>query len=61
MSGISSETAHIQKQANMSSSTSSGSGEYEIQTIPNAAPGVELSSQQKLLVGSVLDVSLDFK
>jgi hypothetical protein len=40
----------------MSTSTSSGSGEYEIQTTPNAAPGVELSSQQKLLVGSVLDL-----
>lgn len=57
-SGVPSETAKIQKEANMSTSSSTtGAASYDIQSTPKEAPGVELSSSQKVLVGSVLDVS----
>jgi hypothetical protein len=61
MSGIPSETAQIQKQANMSTSSSSGSlsareKELDIKSKVNVANGVTLSGDQRIIIGSVLDV-----
>ena len=52
--GIPSQTAQTQKVAEMS--TSSTPSELGIESTVQIAPGVELSSRQKVLVGSVLDV-----
>jgi len=49
-----SETAKIQKQAEMSTSTNPA--DLEIQSTPNTATGVTLSGDQKIIVGSVLDL-----
>lgn len=54
-SGVPSETAKIQEQANASSGNSSDN--YIKNTNINAASGVSLSDQQKAIVGSILDVS----
>jgi hypothetical protein len=53
-SGVPSETAKIQQQANASSASFAS---HNIKnTNVNTAPGVDLSDQQKVLVGSILDV-----
>ncbi|KAF8865629.1 hypothetical protein BDZ45DRAFT_711174 [Acephala macrosclerotiorum] len=56
--GIPSETAQLQKQANMSTSASASGKEHElgVESQVNSAAGVQLSGQQTLLVGSVLDL-----
>ena len=51
--GVPSQTAQAQKSAEMSTTSSSDLG---IESTVNIATGVSLSSQQKLIVGSVLDV-----
>ncbi|CZR61913.1 uncharacterized protein PAC_11810 [Phialocephala subalpina] len=51
--GVPSETARLQNQANMSSSQST---ELGIESQVNTAAGLQLSSQQRVLVGSVLDL-----
>jgi len=59
MAGVPSETAQIQKQANMSTSSTSLSAkakELDIKSQVNVAQGVTLSDDQKVIVGSVLDV-----
>ncbi|KAN0116861.1 hypothetical protein V8E51_002838 [Hyaloscypha variabilis] len=53
-SGVPSQTAQAQKSAEMS--TSSSPADLAIESTVNTALGVSLSSQQKLLVGSVLDL-----
>ncbi|ETS81684.1 hypothetical protein PFICI_06686 [Pestalotiopsis fici W106-1] len=53
-SGVPSESAKIQEQANASSATFAS---HNIRnTNINTAPGVDLSDQQKVLVGSILDL-----
>jgi hypothetical protein len=58
--GIPSKTAQVQKSANMSSSTNTdlSANDLGIESRVQTASGVQLSSQQKVLVGSVLDVFL---
>lgn len=53
-SGVPSESAKIQQQANASSASFASHGIRN--TNINAASGVDLSDQQKVLVGSILDV-----
>ncbi|KAE9376412.1 hypothetical protein N431DRAFT_479682 [Stipitochalara longipes BDJ] len=52
--GVPSQTAQAQKSAEMS--TSSSPSDLGIESTVNTATGVSLSSQQKLIVGSVLDL-----
>lgn len=57
-SGQPSETAQVQARSNqIAASGSPTEGDLNIQTTPNVGPGVQLSEQQKLVAGSVLDVS----
>jgi hypothetical protein len=55
--GVPSETAQIQKQSNMSTSSTPSASDLGIESDIKTATGVSLSSQQKVIVGSVLDVS----
>lgn len=55
-SGVPSETAKIQDQANASSASYASYGIKN--TNINAATGVNLSDDQKVIVGSVLDVRI---
>jgi hypothetical protein len=57
--GIPSSTAQVQKSAEMSTSASSNGSDLGIESTDiKTATGVSLSSQQRVLVGSVLDVFL---
>ena len=57
--GIPSSTAQVQKSAEMSTSASSNGSDLGIESTDiKTATGVSLSSQQTVLVGSVLDVFL---
>jgi len=60
--GVPSETAAVQSQANMSSTAGTGSAaELGIEnTNFKTAAGVQLTDRQRVLVGSVLDVSFDW-
>jgi hypothetical protein len=55
--GVPSETAQIQQKYNMSTSSTPSASDLGIESNINTATGVSLSSQQKVIVGSVLDVS----
>lgn len=56
-SGQPSETAQVQARSNqMAASGSPSEGDLNIQTTPNVGTGVQLSAQQKLVAGSVLDL-----
>lgn len=57
--GIPSSTAQVQKSAEMSTSASSNGSDLGIESTDiKTATGVSLSSQQRVLVGGVLDVFL---
>jgi hypothetical protein len=57
--GIPSSTAQVQKSAEMSTSASSNGSDLGIESTDiKTATGVSLSSQQTVLVGSILDVFL---
>lgn len=55
--GIPSETAQVQSQSQQSADSLSASELGIDNTNIKTAPGVELNARQKVLVGSVLDVS----
>jgi hypothetical protein len=55
--GVPSETAQIQQQSNMSTSSTPSASDLGIESDIKTATGVSLSSQQKVIVGSILDVS----
>jgi hypothetical protein len=52
-----SKTAQIQQQSNMSTSSTPSASDLGIESDIKTATGISLSSQQKVIVGSVLDVS----
>ncbi|PMD22283.1 hypothetical protein NA56DRAFT_570782 [Hyaloscypha hepaticicola] len=54
--GVPSETAQIQQKYNMSTSSTPSASDLGIESNINTATGVSLSSQQKVIVGSVLDL-----